>query len=183
VIASYLLKKEILKTDVLLREAQKDAFGLSSSGTNIFQCKRQKLTSSTITTTMMEQPRASNTTDEKVYFEITEFPDDVKILEEVTEKNGETEETHEINDEYLADPNMKIKTEPTIEHPKIKKISSNNCKKCSFVAEHHLGLLHHIDSSTENCINWYEPTKECSICHKKFMLETTKKNHILNVHT
>lgn len=106
--ASYILKKEILKTDVLLREAQKEAFGVTSGEANIFKCKRPKLTSTT-TTTKQEEPRSSG---EKIYFEITEFPDDAGVM---LEDDETYEKVDEMNGVCLEESNMEIKTEPDLE--------------------------------------------------------------------
>jgi hypothetical protein len=86
------------------------------------------------------------------------------------------------------------KETPTEAPKKIKKISKQarirnqlinsrrTCKKCNFLAGHALDLFRHVDESKENCIALYQPTQECFICHKKFMLLTMKISHIKRDH-
>lgn len=56
------------------------------------------------------------------------------------------------------------------------------CKKCHFVADSVLILLKHIDDSKQKCSDYYEPTKECYICHRKFMLDVKKREHVRRDH-
>lgn len=62
------------------------------------------------------------------------------------------------------------------------KIPSQKCKKCKFKTKRLLELLRHIDESKDNCAELYNPTKECYICHKRFMLHTMKIKHIEKDH-
>lgn len=56
------------------------------------------------------------------------------------------------------------------------------CKKCHFTADSVLILLKHIDDSKQNCSDYYEPTKECYICHRRFMLDVKKREHVRRDH-
>lgn len=68
------------------------------------------------------------------------------------------------------------------EKRKSESVKKKICKKCHFNADCLLTLMKHIDDSKQNCSDYYEPTKECYICHKKFMLDVKKREHVRRDH-
>lgn len=83
-------------------------------------------------------------------------------------------------DEKPVRAKRKYKTKSKNNPPK--NIENRTCKKCKFIADSALDLLKHVDDSKDNCSDCYEPTYECYICRKKFMLDVKKREHVRRDH-
>lgn len=136
--------------------------------------------------------------------EISNFFEDTNIMDQI--KREKVEDDSE--DEIVSPRKRKVKHEPIediqsqflevelrevvdrrsytskrkYEKCSQQKVGKKICKKCNFMADSILVLLKHIDDSKKNCSEFYEPTKECYICHKKFMLDVKKREHVRRDH-
>ncbi|KAG5666923.1 hypothetical protein PVAND_014928 [Polypedilum vanderplanki] len=71
---------------------------------------------------------------------------------------------------------------PELLEKKKQKTASKICKKCNYEANTLLELNRHIDHSSHNCLESYEPKLKCYICNRMFMLQIEKLKHIKKDH-
>ncbi|KAG5666398.1 hypothetical protein PVAND_014427 [Polypedilum vanderplanki] len=65
---------------------------------------------------------------------------------------------------------------------KQQKLKNKTCKKCNYLAKNMKSLHKHIDNSSINCMEFYEPKFKCYICNKMFLMLKSKINHVNRDH-
>jgi hypothetical protein len=189
VVASYVLKLEILKTDANLRKMAQNINNemfeklLSNPALTITK-KSSKFVIKDVQHTVSVIPKDQVKAQERKMYD----DDDVDMTEDSSEycdieddESIDEQQQQETFENWLDDTKKdSIKNEGKM---RAEKFPHQKCKKCKFEAKRLLELLKHIDESSEGCCELYNPTKECYICHKKFMLHTMKVKHIEKDHS
>lgn len=186
VVASYVLKLEILKTDASLRRMAQNINNemfeklLNNPALTITK-KSSTFVIREVQHTVSVIPKS---TEKKICDDVdmTEDSEDLSTIDidDEHENSIDEKQQQETFENWLDDTKKdSIKNEGKM---RAEKLPHQKCKKCNFEARRLLELLRHIDESEEGCSDVYNPTKECYICHKKFMLHTMKIKHIEKDH-
>lgn len=187
VVASYVLKLEILKTDASLRRMAQDINNemfeklLNNPALTITK-KSSTFVIKDVQHTVSVIPKAlkPNTYDDEEDVDMTEELSETLSTNYEEENSIDEKQQQETFENWLDDTKKdSIKNEGKM---RAEKFPHQKCKKCKFEAKRLLELLKHIDESSEGCCEVYNPTKECYICHRKFMLHSMKVKHIEKDH-
>lgn len=128
-----------------------------------------------------DEPLELAMTGELEIFAETLSDDEKKVFNDFGIKQEEEETIidcqEEIEKVYEEWPEEKAKKKE-----KSASLARRQCKKCGFMARRPVELHQHVDDSTLNCIELYEPTRKCFICFRRFLLNSKKTEHVVMDH-